>query len=94
VDQDKVWQASLKGVSSQQIKHGLNQIALNGSEWPPSAPGFRSMCLGTNGPWEHKTAAYRKFEPSKAISKGTQADINKSHDSEMEKMRKSLRNYA
>lgn len=44
VDPDKVWAACLKGISREQINYGLNQCAIRGLEWPPSAPEFRAMC--------------------------------------------------
>ena len=56
VDPDRVWASCLKGISKDQIKFGLNQCALTGREWPPSAPEFRLMCLDSPD-WEHKRIA-------------------------------------
>ena len=44
VDPDRVWAACLKGISPEQIKHGLNACVTSGLEWPPSAPEFRALC--------------------------------------------------
>ena len=55
VDPGNAWAASLKGVSKEQVKHGLNCLVLNGAEWPPSAPEFRKLCTGADEvSWEHK----------------------------------------
>ena len=45
-DPDKVWYAALRDLRWEQIKKGLNRVATLGSEWPPSVPEFRKMCLG------------------------------------------------
>ena len=39
-----VWAASLKGVSPDMIKRGLNKLITKGYEWPPSAPEFANLC--------------------------------------------------
>jgi len=55
VDPGNVWAACLKGLSNEQVKHGLNCLVLNGQEWPPSAPEFRKLCTGADEVnWEHK----------------------------------------
>ena len=63
MDQGNTWAASLRGISVEQIKHGLNQCVLLGLEWPPSAPQFRNLCEGRNvegdgteTTWQHKFA--------------------------------------
>jgi len=61
VDPDRVWASCLKGISKDQIKFGLNQCALAGREWPPSAPEFRLMCLDSPD-WEHKRIAQAEQE--------------------------------
>lgn len=57
VDPDRVWQSTLKEITVDQIKHGMNRVAQSGSAWPPSAPEFRDMCtdadLKRKGSWEH-----------------------------------------
>lgn len=54
IDPDKVWLATLGGVSDEQVKAGLKRLADSGAEWPPSAPEFRNMCLNDGQHWEHK----------------------------------------
>ncbi len=54
IDPDKVWFATLGGVSDEQIKEGLKRLAESGQEWPPSAPEFRKLCLDDGAHWEHK----------------------------------------
>lgn len=55
IDPGNVWAASLKGLSKEQVKHGLNCLVLQGAEWPPSAPEFRKLCTGQDEvSWEHK----------------------------------------
>jgi hypothetical protein len=55
IDPNNVWAASLKGVTKDQVKHGLNCLVLQGAEWPPSAPEFRKLCTGADEvSWEHK----------------------------------------
>lgn len=44
-----MWAACLKGITQDQIKHGLNQCAVRGLEWPPSAPEFRALCIDDEG---------------------------------------------
>lgn len=61
VDPDRVWASCLKGISKDQIKHGLNQCAVTGREWPPSAPEFRAMCLDSPD-WEHKRISSAEAE--------------------------------
>lgn len=57
-DPDRVWASCLKGISNEQIKHGLNRCALECMDWPPSAPEFRALCIdwceGQETAWEHK----------------------------------------
>ena len=53
-DPDKVWQASLRDVSWEQMMEGMNRITQKGLEWPPGAPQFRKICLGQDEHWAHK----------------------------------------
>lgn len=39
-----VWAASLKGITPEMIKRGLNKLISKGYEWPPSAPEFSNLC--------------------------------------------------
>lgn len=55
VDEGNVWAACLRGITADQIKHGLNQCVLRALEWPPSAPEFRGLCLDDSEvAWEHR----------------------------------------
>jgi len=88
VDQDRVWQASLKGISENKIKSGLNLLAESGDEWPPSAPEFRKLCIGDDDTWEQKGQAYQKFEPSGLLEqKPARKEVAQSN---IEKMRQTL----
>lgn len=40
------WATALSGVSPQQIAYGMREALAAGSDWPPSAPRFRAMCMG------------------------------------------------
>lgn len=40
------WAAALAGITPAQIAAGLRATLTVGSDWPPSAPRFRAMCLG------------------------------------------------
>lgn len=53
----------MKGISFEQVRHGLNKLALSGAEWPPGAPEFRSMCL----PNAEDIGLPTEFEAEKAI---------------------------
>lgn len=55
VDTDRVWAATLAGVTYPQIKHGLRQCVDQGLDWPPTAPEFRRLCIdGSDVAWEHR----------------------------------------
>ena len=45
-DEDGTWRRVLSGLVGEQIAKGLRGCIESGSEWPPSAPEFRRMCLG------------------------------------------------
>lgn len=42
----EVWAMALAGLSGKQLADGLEACFREGAEFPPSAPRFRSMCLG------------------------------------------------
>lgn len=65
-DPDRVWQATLKGISEESIRKALSEIARNGAEWPPSAPEFKKLCDGTNELFEHRRIAYADRERDKS----------------------------
>ena len=45
-DAADTWAAALAGVAGPQIAHGLREVLKLGSDFPPSAPRFRALCLG------------------------------------------------
>lgn len=74
VDPDRVWAACLKGISPEQIKSGLNQCAIRALQWPPSAPEFRSLCLGleldddgNDAGWQQRAHARAAAETDKYL---------------------------
>ena len=40
------WSAALAGLTGEQIAQGMRETLALGSDWPPSAPRFRAMCIG------------------------------------------------
>lgn len=65
VDPDRVWGATLYGLSEPQVRQGMRQCVDQALEWPPSAPEFRRLCTGTSSvQWEHAriAAADREFQ--------------------------------
>jgi hypothetical protein len=40
------WSAVLAGLERAQIAHGLQLVSRIPSDWPPTAPRFRALCLG------------------------------------------------
>lgn len=40
------WAAALSGISGAQLAQGLRETLLLASDFPPSAPRFRALCLG------------------------------------------------
>jgi len=40
------WSAVLAGLTPQQVASGMREVVKLGSDWPPSAPRFRMLCLG------------------------------------------------
>lgn len=53
-DPDRVWQATLSGITAEQIKSGLRKCALRADPWPPSAPEFRGLCIEEQAQPLHK----------------------------------------
>jgi hypothetical protein len=86
VDPGNVWAASLKGLSSEQVKHGLNCLVLQGAEWPPSAPEFRKLCTGDDEvSWEHK-----RIERAEDEWKGMRAQWSRLEDKTGKERRKRI----
>lgn len=46
-DKGNIWRASLKNVSEQQLRDGLNELIDSDFDWPPSAIEFRKLCLNS-----------------------------------------------
>jgi len=61
----KEWSIGLAGLSTAQIKHGVDSW---NEEWPPSLPEFKKTCLGITDQddWRHKVGAY-KFNDTKCL---------------------------
>jgi len=64
----EAWIILLRGVTSRQIKNGLNSLSDRGSPFPPNGSEFRNMCLGItidkNGndtTHQHKSCAHIGF---------------------------------
>ncbi len=53
------WAGGLRGITGAQLAVGLRQCILSGTEWPPSLPEFRAMCLPKRGPLCHQNIAGR-----------------------------------
>ena len=45
VTEQEVWQQDLRGITDKQVKIGMDKVLLLGSDWAPSGPKFRSLCL-------------------------------------------------
>ena len=74
----KEWVALLRGVTIGQIKDGLNRVAEIGSDFPPNGASFKNLCLGikvdrhgNDISTQHKSAAYKTFQPEKRIEDKT-----------------------
>lgn len=58
----EAWIALLKGITSSQIKGGLNKLATRDSPFPPNGSEFRQLCLpDTISPDGKNSAAYLQF---------------------------------
>ena len=53
------WSRCLMGLSADQVAQGMNALMEREDEWPPTATGFRNMCLGNthSTDWEHRRQA-------------------------------------
>ena len=55
-EQDQgTWLRVLGNVTVEQMRRGIEIIANSGSEWPPSLPEFKAMCLGMGNHKVHKS---------------------------------------
>lgn len=66
------WVILLKGLTIEQIKHGLNSLATRGSGFPPNGVEFRQLCMGEKFDKQgndiskhHKSAAYLDWHDPK-----------------------------
>lgn len=46
-DEGNYWLATLRELTTDHLKIGLERCTSSGDAWPPSAPEFKSMCLPT-----------------------------------------------
>lgn len=59
---DGTWSKGLRGLTAEQISHGISKLLAPDSEadgWPPSLPEFRAMCVP---PKVENAAMYRTHE--------------------------------
>jgi len=49
-----IWGAALRGLTSEQVEFGLNEISNSGSTYVPTAPEFKEYCIGPKEHCEHK----------------------------------------
>ena len=59
-----VWQNGLKGLTREQIDHGLDNLQ---GEFAIPPQTFRAWCLGSDKGLTHNTAAYKVFDKSTAL---------------------------
>ncbi len=53
------WAGGLRGITGAQLAAGLRSCIESGTEWPPSLPAFRAMCLPERVPRCHQEAGTR-----------------------------------
>ncbi|QBQ54947.1 hypothetical protein [Nitrosococcus wardiae] len=58
----RTWKKGLRGITGEQIAHGLARCLERDDPWPPTLPEFRVLCLGCDVPHKQNAAAYRKPE--------------------------------
>ena len=59
---DGTWLSGLADITPEQIGHGLSRLLTESSDWPPSLPEFRNLCLDKKEYDPHKTAAYKEHK--------------------------------
>lgn len=80
------WQEALAGLTDEQIKTGISKLPTGNDDWPPLAGAFRELCEGKTESWEHNTAAYKRFDRSKAIEKKPDLEKVKPHREEVRRL--------
>lgn len=58
------WGERLAGMDGETLRRGLDSWR---DDWPPNVEQFRKACLGIADDWEHRGAAYKRFQ--KALPK-------------------------
>ena len=58
-DVAQTWAGGLRGITGAQLAAGLRTCIGSGTEWPPSLPAFRAMCLPERVPRCHQEACTR-----------------------------------
>ena len=53
------WAGGLRGITGAQLAVGLRSCIESGTEWPPSLPAFRAMCIPERMPRCHQDAGAR-----------------------------------
>ena len=53
------WAGALRGITGAQLAAGLRSCIASGTEWPPSLPAFRAMCLPEHVPRCHQNITGR-----------------------------------
>ena len=66
----------MREISQEKIKHGLNKVAKSGTEWPPSAPEFRSICLDEDIVEEEVHHEHRRIEEADKVYRANQKKLN------------------
>ncbi|RLC11832.1 MAG: hypothetical protein DRI24_18180 [Deltaproteobacteria bacterium] len=69
------WAFALDGLSPDQIKTGLKAMILEGGDFPPSAPTFRSLCGAAD--WEHRnqSRSWQEIQDTPMIDKGMPSNL-------------------
>lgn len=74
------WGVALVGLSSEQIKRGID-LSISTLSWPPEIAEFIALAKGA-GDWRHRGAGYKQFEkalprpiPDKAVGRAALAGI-------------------
>ena len=58
------WIRCLADVEPAQIAKGLNALLARGDEWPPTAVGFRNLCIEPDA-WERQ--AHKEYRPERLL---------------------------
>jgi len=88
---DGTWEAGLQDLTPQHLAVGLGRLLQEASEWPPSLPEFRDLCLGEKdeNEWQQNTKAYINYNPQKKLTAPKNKELARK---EMLEIRKKLNN--